>query len=125
MRLARRLRRERSSAALSGAMLSVLSELHRRGELTPRELADADRVQPQSLSRTLAALERRGLVNRRVDSLDRRRSKLGLTAAGLEALTADMAERDAWLATALERLSPAERALLGVAAELMEQIAES
>jgi DNA-binding MarR family transcriptional regulator len=124
MRLGRRMRRERRAGALPGAQLAVLGELHRRGELTPRELADAERVQPQSMTRTLAALERSGLVYRRTDATDRRRARIALTAAGRDALAADLAQRDAWLAERVAQLSPAERAVLAVAAELMERLAD-
>jgi DNA-binding MarR family transcriptional regulator len=103
----------------------VLAELYREGERTPRQLAEVERLQPQSLTRTLAALERDGLVRRRRDDTDRRRVWIGLTAEGAEALRADMAERDAWLEQEIDRLSPAERAVLAVAAELMERLAES
>jgi DNA-binding MarR family transcriptional regulator len=102
----------------------VLGELHRSGERTPGQLAEADRIQPQSLSRTLAALERDGLIYRRRDIHDGRRSWVGLTGEGLEALSDDMAERDEWLGVQIARLSPAERAVLMIAGELMERLAD-
>jgi DNA-binding MarR family transcriptional regulator len=124
MRLTRRLRRERQLRALASAKLMVLGELHRSGERTPGQLAEADRIQPQSLSRTLAALERDGLIYRRRDIHDGRRSWVGLTGEGLEALSDDMAERDEWLGVQIARLSPAERAVLMIAGELMERLAD-
>ena len=65
--LARRLRQERNEASLTALELSVLGHLHRRGPLTPGELAAAERVQPQSLTRTLAALEAADLMSREPD----------------------------------------------------------
>src|SRR5215468_4626774 len=62
--LARRLRLERNEVGLTALELSVLGHLHRHGALTPGELAAAERVQPQSLTRTLAALEAAGLMSR-------------------------------------------------------------
>jgi DNA-binding MarR family transcriptional regulator len=124
LRLAGRLRRERGPAGLSNAKLSVLAALHRRGELTAREIADLERLQPQSLTRTLQALERDGLVHRRADPDDRRRARLAIARKGSDALALDMAVRDAWLAGALEQLTAAERAVLALAAELMERVAE-
>jgi DNA-binding MarR family transcriptional regulator len=124
LRLARRLRRERGPAGLTGAKLSVLAALHRGGELTARQIADLERLQPQSLTRTLQALERGGLVHRRVDPDDRRRARLAITDKGIDALALDMAVRDAWLAGALEQLTAAERGVLALAAELMERVAE-
>jgi DNA-binding MarR family transcriptional regulator len=123
MSLSRQLRGARSEGALSSAQLSILGLLYRRGELTAGQIAAADRVQPQSVTRTLAALEENHLVHRRVDPDDRRRSWIRLTRAGAAALASDMAERDHWLAGRLEGLTPAERAVLELAAELMERLA--
>jgi DNA-binding MarR family transcriptional regulator len=124
MRLSRRLRSERAPSALSSTKLSVLGTLHRQGELPARALSDADRIQPQSLTRTLSALHADGLIARRPDPKDRRRSLISLTAAGREALARDMEQRDRWLEARLATLSPAERGILALAAELMERIAE-
>src|SRR5438309_1145301 len=96
MHLGRRLRHERARDALSSTKLSVLGALQRRGELSPGELSDADRIQPQSLTRTLAALQADGLIARRSDPADRRRSLVALTARGRDALEHDMAQRDRW-----------------------------
>jgi DNA-binding MarR family transcriptional regulator len=130
-RLARRLRMERPSPPQarpepSNLALSVLAHLHRRGPMSPGALAEAERLQPQSLTRTLARLERQHLVVRRPDARDHRRSLLALTEAGARALTADMRQRDDWLAAAMARqLTRAERELLRLAGDLMERLAES
>ncbi len=60
--LGRRLRLERTAAGPTALELSVLGHLHRRGPLTPGELAAAERIQPQSLTRTLTAWRRAGLM---------------------------------------------------------------
>ena len=124
MRLSRRLRRERSPGALSSTKLSVLGTLHRRGEVSARELSDAELIQPQSLTRTLNALLAEGLITRRPDPGDARRSLISLTEQGRDALAHDMRQRDAWLESRLADLSPGERGILALAAELMEQIAD-
>jgi DNA-binding MarR family transcriptional regulator len=130
-RLARRLRMERpeprpAEAELSNLALSVLAQLYRRGPVTPGALAAAERLQPQSLTRTLAGLERQHLVSRRSDGQDGRRSLLALTEAGAQALVRDMRQRDAWLAAAMAReLTRTERELLRLAGDLMELLAES
>jgi DNA-binding MarR family transcriptional regulator len=125
-RLARRLRSERPEAAETLLELSVLGHLYRRGPMTPGALADNERLQPQSLTRALARLERDRLVLRRSDETDRRRSLLALTEAGRLALTRDMARRDAWLAAAMAReLTPTEQQLLRLAGDLMERLAEA
>ncbi len=122
--LGRRLRAERSSAALSSNKLAVLGHLHRRGPLSPGTITAAERQQPQSMTRVFAELERDGLITRTTSPDDRRAAVLGLTEQGQGALVADMAERDAWLAEALADLTPAEVRLLRIAGELMEQLAD-
>jgi len=127
-RLARRLRMERPEALpeLSNLAVSVLGQLHRRGPATPGTLAAAERLRPQSMTRTLAGLERRHLIVRRPDGRDGRRSLLTLTEAGRQALISDMRRRDDWLAGAMAcQLTRAERELLRLAGELMERLAES
>jgi DNA-binding MarR family transcriptional regulator len=127
-RLARRLRMERPEALpeLSNLAVSVLGQLHRRGPATPSALASAERLQPQSLTRTLASLERQHLIMRRPDGRDGRRSLLALTEAGEQALISDMRRRDDWLAGAMAgQLTRAERELLRLAGELMERLAEA
>jgi DNA-binding MarR family transcriptional regulator len=67
-----------------------------------------------------------GLVARRPDPGDRRRSFVELTVAGREALEADRRHREGWLAGALAGdLSPAERALLEDAMALLRRIADA
>jgi DNA-binding MarR family transcriptional regulator len=126
MRLGRRLRMERPEQGVASAELSVLGLLYRRGPMSAGELAWAERVQPQSLTRTLAALQDRGQIRRQPDPDDRRRSVLSITEPGTEVLLADVAQRDSWLTMAMaERLSPAETQLLMMAGELMERLAEA
>jgi DNA-binding MarR family transcriptional regulator len=124
-RLARRLRAERPEPGETLLRLSVLSHLHGRGPMTPGALAAAERLQPQSLSRTLTGLEHDGLVSRTADGQDRRRSVLAITAAGQEVLRRDFRQRDSWLALAMSGLTPTEREVLRLAGELMDQLADS
>jgi len=125
LRLALRLRAERGAGGLPLLMLSVLGNLHRRGPLTAGELAAADRLKPQSLTRTLAGLEQQRLITRRPGEVDRRQSQIDITAEGRRRLGRDMQHRDAWLRAALtDALSPTEQELLRLAAPLMERLAE-
>jgi DNA-binding MarR family transcriptional regulator len=105
--------------------LAVLSLLYRRGPMTAGQLAVAQRVQPQSLTRAFASLEGRQLITRAADPDDGRRSLLAITEQGAEVLGADMGRRDAWLALALdEHLTPTERDLLRLASGLLERLAD-
>jgi DNA-binding MarR family transcriptional regulator len=124
-RLARRLRTERPERNQTALELGILAHLHRRGPMTPGTLAAAERLQPQSLTRTLASLERQRLAARQPDDRDHRRSLLAITDAGRQALATDMRQRDAWLADAMSRrLTPAERDLLRIAGGLLDRLAD-
>jgi DNA-binding MarR family transcriptional regulator len=126
MRLARRLRMERPAAGVPLQELSVLAHLNRQGSMTAGEIAAAERVQPQTLTRALAALEAKNAIQRQADPADRRRSALSITAAGRELLITDMRQRDSWLAIAMaDKLTPTERQLLRLAGELMERLAQA
>lgn len=124
--LARRLRLERSASSLTSLELGALGHLHRRGALTPGDLAALERVQPQSLTRTLAELERTHLVSRQSDPADGRRSLLAITDSGVTALRAEMAEREAWLAAAMTAsLTTTEIELVRLAGPLLERLADT
>lgn len=122
--LGRRLRAERSSIGLTGLELSVLGHLNRNGPMSPGALAGAERVQPQSLTRTFTGLEAGALVGRTPDPADGRRSLLAITPAGQEALRAEMEQRDSWLERAMtDSLTSTEIELLGLAGELLDRLA--
>jgi DNA-binding MarR family transcriptional regulator len=126
VRLARRLRTQRQEHGVSNTGVSVLSQLHRHHALTPSALAQAERVTPQTLTRVLAALEERELIVRRGDPSDGRQSLLELTPAGLDVLRRDAATREEWLAEALSsELTPAEQAIMRVAADLIDRLADA
>ncbi|MEV6850686.1 MarR family transcriptional regulator [Actinoplanes sp. NPDC051411] len=124
-RLSRRLQGERSPAGLSLTKTSLLGHLARRGDLSPGELATADRLQPQSVTRVLAELERDGLVQRYPDPVDKRTHRIRLTVAGRATLGADMRQRDEWLAGAMASLTGSERAALLEAADILARLGES
>ncbi|WP_406642459.1 MarR family winged helix-turn-helix transcriptional regulator [Amycolatopsis sp. WGS_07] len=125
-RLNWRMRAEADAPAPGPAALAVLSRLHQGGTHTPGELAEAERMHPQSLTRVLASLAERELITRTADPADGRRSLIDITPAGLRTLRDCSAAREAWLASALERtLSPTEQELLRLAAGLLTRIADS
>src|SRR5258708_36547133 len=66
-RLSRRLRQPDAADEITLSQASVLSRLAREGPMTSGALATADRLRPQSMGTTLAALEAQGLVARRAD----------------------------------------------------------
>ncbi|KAB8190113.1 MarR family transcriptional regulator [Nonomuraea phyllanthi] len=91
--------------------------------MTAGELATAEHLQPQSVTRALASLEEQGLIRRSRDEDDRRRHLIVLTDSGAATLTRRAGTTDRWLAEALAReLTPAECRVLAVAADLLEQL---
>jgi len=124
--LYRRLRSERVGHGLSATKLSILGRLALSGPLTVTALAVQERVQPQSLTRTLADLEESKLIVRRQDQVDRRQSLTEITQLGADLLKNDARRQATWLALAMSSvLTPAERELLRVAAQLMRQLADA
>ena len=120
---AARARAERAGAITLG-QTGVLRQLSKAGALTPSELADRLKTQPQSLSRVFAALEEQDWIRRRPAPDDGRQSLLEITKTGADVLAAEMRPREIWLAGALEKLTEAERDFLVVAAGLLERLSE-
>lgn len=125
LRVARRVRAEKSDADLTDAQFSVLATLDRRGPLSLRVLAEYERVQPPSMTRTAGHLGERGLIERRPDPADGRQAIVDLTPAGRTAVTETRRRRDAWLGRRLEGLDDDERAVLAAASEILRRIAET
>ena len=121
-----RLLLQRAKEVFAKEGLSLLQaevlRLVREGVNAPSRLAEHLEVQPSQVSHLLASLEEAGLVERRLDSEDRRRVLLHLTPKGEEA---QKRFKEAWLAAYsqhLARLNPEElllfRDLLGKLTEV-------
>jgi len=123
IRLSRRLRAERPADALSANKIGVLAQLHNAGPSTPGDIAAAEHHQPQSLTRIFNELQQAGLISRERSATDRRQFVLAITAAGEQALTRDMAGRDAWLTSALAGLTRTERQILAIAGPILDRLA--
>ncbi len=122
MRLGRRLRAERVVTDLSLTQMAALGTLDRHGPLTPRELAEHEKVQPPSMTRVLAGLEERGLILRTPHETDGRQHLVSLTAEAHALLKEDRRRRDAWLARQLAELTQEERDVLRAAAPVIERL---
>jgi DNA-binding MarR family transcriptional regulator len=125
MRLARRIRLERSTDDLSLNQLAVLGTLRRSGELTLGELAAVERVKPPSITRTVNSLVEAGLVVRRPSETDGRLVMVDLTPQARELLDEESRRRDLWLAQRLDELATADRQLLKRVAPLLDVLAAS
>ncbi|WP_433389381.1 MarR family winged helix-turn-helix transcriptional regulator [Micromonospora sp. KLBMP9576] len=124
-RLNRRVRQARPVGDLTVTQLSALTSLRLAGALTPRELADAERVQPPTMTKIVAKLEERGLVQRTPHPTDGRQVILAATEGGRAVLDQFERVRDEWLARRLTELTEAERDTLRQAAEILQQVARA
>ncbi len=126
LRLVRVLRASRPGKGLTLSGLSVLGCLYRDGSATATALAAYLHVQPQSLTRLVAGLERRKLITRRPNHSDRRQSVLEITTKGEQLLIETIHDQRVRLAQIIAmELTPAEQELLRIAAGLVDHIAEA
>lgn len=124
LRLTRLVRNQRPDNTVTLSQLSALATLRKSGPMGAKELAACERVQPPSMTKTVAALEERGLVRREADSNDRRCAVIGITDDGVALLDAMRREGDAWLSHRLASLTTDERKVLRQAIPLLERLAE-
>ncbi|MFG2006495.1 MarR family transcriptional regulator [Spirillospora sp. NPDC048911] len=132
-RLSRRLRRLRpvptegdgGPGPLSLTQFAALAALERHRTMTPRELADHEKVQPPSMTRVIAFLEGRGLVERSPHPTDGRQVVLSATAAGRDLLAEERRRKEAWLSQRLSELTPEERVILRKAAPILDKLSQA
>ncbi|MDQ0372103.1 MarR family winged helix-turn-helix transcriptional regulator [Cellulomonas humilata] len=124
-RASRRIRAERGEAGLTDPQFTVLAWLTKEGPLTPGQLAERERIQPPSMTRTVNSLVELGLVAKAEHPTDGRQVVVSLTDAGVAEVDETRRRRDTWLADRLRHMTPDERALLVDAAELLRRIAAS
>ncbi|MEU1587422.1 MarR family transcriptional regulator [Micromonospora sp. NPDC005710] len=124
-RLNRRVRQARPVGDLTVTQLSALTSLRLAGALTPRELADVERVQPPTMTKIVAKLEDRGLVQRTPHPTDGRQVILAATEGGQAVIEQFERVRDEWLARRLVELTEDERETLQRAAQILQQLARA
>ena len=123
----RLIRRLRAEPGPPFAQLAVLGRLDREGPASISDLAAADRMRPQSMAQTVRDLEDAGLVSRRPDPQDGRRSFVELTpsraadAARHPRPARGLADPDAGRASS----TPDERELLRRALTLLNRLADA
>jgi DNA-binding MarR family transcriptional regulator len=120
----RRLRQTRPLGDMTIAQISAMLSLETAGAMTPRELAEAERVQPPTITRIIARLEERGLIQRTPHPTDGRQVILAPSPAGRQLLAEYQRVRDEWLAQRVSGLSVEERNILHRAAEILTRIAK-
>lgn len=124
VRLNRKLRAQHPPSSVTLTQLSAMYTLHKCGAMTPGQLAAKEGVQPPSMTRVIAALEKIGYVDRRAHPTDGRQAIVELSGAGSEYVDATISAREAWLDEQLARLTAAERETLCEAAEIIQRMAE-
>ncbi len=119
VRLGRELRRQ-DPPGLSVTLYSALATIADRGELAIGELAEAEGVPPSAATRIADRLEEMGQVARQPNPRDRRGVNLSITAEGRCLVDNRRARGNAWLASRLAELTPAQRSTLAEALGLLE-----
>src|SRR6478736_1989212 len=121
-RLARRMRTQRAVDSMSDGQFAVLAGLFLHGPHTLGDLAERERVSAPSMNRTVNCLQESGWVRRSADETDGRKVVISLTDEGRSVVEETARRRDAWVEESLAALSPAERATLAEAAEIMQRM---
>lgn len=126
VRTSRRLRQEAASEAsgLTPTSTSALVSIDRDGPLTPSELARIERVKRPTITRTLAHLEKLGLVERTPDPADGRSFLVAVNGAGRERLRRLRGRKNAYLARRMRELPAGDVATLERAAEILDRMRE-
>jgi DNA-binding MarR family transcriptional regulator len=122
LHLLRRLRREDDASGLPAPQLSALSVIVFGGPITLGDLARAEQVRPPTISKVVAILEAQSLVEREVDTGDRRVTRVRATARGTKLLLDGRQRRVAALVASLSALPARDRALLARALPVLEKI---
>jgi DNA-binding MarR family transcriptional regulator len=111
----------RAVGAPARAEHGVLAWLHDRGPMSPKTLADLQRVRPQSMAQTLEALHRHQWIKRGPHPEDRRQILITLSTSGRKALEKARSLRQAWLVREMKKLPPNDRKTLSSAMEILER----
>ena len=120
--LLRRLRVQDEALGISAPRLSALSVLAFAGPRRVGELAEAEQVEPPTMTRLVDGMERDGYVAREADPDDRRAVIVHATAKGIRALKKGRAQRVDALAAGLRSLSADQLAALAQGVDVLEQV---
>jgi DNA-binding MarR family transcriptional regulator len=124
-RLRRRMQDESAVSGLPAPQASALARLVLHEPSSASLLAGAERVRPQSMAKTLAALHEQGLIRREADAGDGRRQLIFLTDEGRDYALGARATRQEWLAGVFdERFTAAERQVIDQALTLLDRVVE-
>jgi DNA-binding MarR family transcriptional regulator len=122
--LVRRVRAAAAAHELSWSEAVVLGRLGNDGPATTADLARAEAVRPQSMGATIAALEERGLVERKPHPTDGRQVNIVLTAKGAAVRKSSKDAKLTWLAQAIAGLDDKDRETLFAAGRIIKRLVE-
>ncbi|WP_030982656.1 MarR family winged helix-turn-helix transcriptional regulator [Streptomyces sp. NRRL WC-3744] len=123
-RLVRRLREQSTVGDLTKSQEAVLLRLERDGSSTTTELARAEGMRPQSMAKTVQALQEAGLVTGSPDPADGRRILLALTDTARDHFRTGRLAKDDWLTRAIQHsLTPEEVDLLAASVPALNRLA--
>ena len=120
-RLHRRFSR-RAVGGLTPSQLSVLVTVEQHGPLRLGDLATREVITPPTVTRLVASLQERSLIERVTDPEDGRAALIEVSEAGHALLEEIRRERTAFIAQRIGRLDPATRAQVSDAVALLEQL---
>lgn len=124
VRMARRLRQEAAAetTGLTPTSLAALATIERHGPITPSEIAEIERVKRPTITRTLACLQREGLIDRTPDPADGRSALVSVNGAGRERLRRLRSRKSAYLARRMRDLGSEDVETLERAAEILDRM---
>lgn len=97
---------------LSVSEFGVLEALYHKGDLSVQQIVDKVLIANSSMSYVLEHLQKKGYVERRVCTLDKRRYYIALTQLGNELISSIYLDHETRLRKRLDILSKNEEALL-------------
>ena len=100
----------------------MLATVSTAGPLALGELAELERVASPTITKVIALLHEKGLVDKLTDPDDRRFVRVSLTAEGEALLERTRARKTAWLARQLQDLSPEDLERLTAATDVLEHL---
>jgi DNA-binding MarR family transcriptional regulator len=124
VRLDRKLRKAARSGGLTPSQHSALFSLDRHGPFSLGELARREQISKSTVTRLVATLAVKGLVERSADDLDGRSSIVAITPHGRERLAALAEGANDYLHERLVALAPDDLARLFDALGALAQLAE-
>ena len=122
--LVRRVRAAAASHELSLTESAVMARLARDGPATTAELARAEGMKPQSMGATIAALEERGIVERKPHPTDGRQVNIELTTEGAALRKIAKVAKRTWLTQAIAQLDEQEQDTLFKAGDIIKRLVE-